>query len=481
MSFLNDFYEPNNPDPRRRDRNLHLHRVDLVGPIDTEPPPPSAVQQAIFAHGGDGSDRQRAERILAAFARKAWRRSLKAEEVSRLADFVDLAKAQGDTFEGGVRLALQAVLVAPRFLFRGEGDGTAEDGKDVRPVQISELELASRLSFFLWSGLPDEHLLDLAEAGKLRANLESEVVRMLRDRRARALVDNFGGQWLQLRNLDLVSPDPKTYPAWNDSLRRAMRRETEEVFAEIFESNRSLLEFLDCSYTYLNEPLAKHYGIKGVQGGEFRRVSLEGDARRRRGGVLTHASILTITSNPTRTSPVNRGNWVLENILGTPPPPPPPNAPLLEASASKASNGSLRARLEAHRSQAICASCHARMDPIGFALENYDGIGAWRDTDGGQPVDASGELAGAGHFDDMAGLRKLLMETRSEAFLQTLSASMLSYALGRGLEFYDKPALAKIHDRVVHGGLRSQALVLAIVDSVPFQYRRARGVAGDEK
>ena len=472
MAFLNDHYDPNHPDPRRRDRNLHLHRVELIGPVNEEPPPPSPVQQAIFSQGGAGSERQRAERILAAFGRRAWRRPLKPEELSRIVGLVDIARGQGDSFEGGVRLALQATLVAPQFLFRGEGLDSGS--QEHRPVQISEIELASRLSFFLWSALPDERLLDLAEEGKLRDHLEEEVVRMLRDRRARALVDNFAGQWLQLRNLDLVSPDRKTYPAWNERLKVAMRHETEEVFADIIGNDRSLLEFLDANYTYLNEPLAKHYGIGGVSGDQFRRVSLEGEARRRRGGVLTHASILTITSNPTRTSPVNRGNWVLENVLGTPPPPPPPNVPVLEDSSAKAANGSLRARLEAHRSKAVCASCHARMDPIGFAMENYDGIGAWRDRDGGQAIDASGELPGAGSFEDLAGLRRLLLDRRGDAFVRTLSESMLSYALGRGIEFYDKPALARIQGRLTKEGGRAHALVLAIVESVPFQYRRPR-------
>lgn len=470
MAFLNDYYDPNHGDPRRRDRNLHVHGVELIGPLDLAPPPPSVIHQSIFAAGGDGTERQKAERVLAAFGRKAWRRSLKPDEVNRLAGLVELASGQGDSFEGGVRLALQATLIAPQFLFRGEG--LEPSGLERGPVLVTELELASRLSFFLWSGPPDEPLLELAESGKLRANLEGEVVRMIRDRRAEALVDNFAGQWLQLRNLDLVTPDRKTFPKWDDRLRDAMRRETEEVFAMIFEGDRSLLEFLDSSYTFLNERLAQHYGISGVKGEQFRRVSLEGESRRKRGSVLTHGSILTITSNPTRTSPVNRGNWVLENVLGSPAPPPPVNVPLLEASAAKAVNGSLRARLEAHRQDVVCSSCHARMDPIGFAMENYDGIGAWRDSDAGERIDASGELAGVGRFQDMAGLRKLLLEERSDAFVRTLCSAMLSYSLGRGLEYYDKPALARIHERVVRGGLRSHELVLAIVESVPFQYRR---------
>jgi mono/diheme cytochrome c family protein len=478
MAFLNDYYDPNARDSTRRDRNLHIQRVELVGPVDLAPPPPSAAHQAIFSPGGDGSDRQRAERILAVFGRRAWRRALSSEEVARLMALFEMARGQGDSFEGGVALAIQAVLVSPRFLFRGEGIEVGP--REVGIVPISELELASRLSFFLWSGPPDEHLLGLAEGGRLREQLHAEVVRMLEDRRAQALVENFAGQWLQLRNLDLVVPDRKSFPAWNDRLREAMRGETEELFQSIFTGDRSLLEFLDGNYTFLNESLARHYGIDGVKGESFRRVSLQGQVRRQRGGVLGHASVLTLTSHPTRTSPVNRGNWVLENLLGAPPPPPPPNVPLLEASAPRAVNGTLRARLEAHREKAACANCHARMDPIGLAMENYDGIGAWRETDGGQRIDPSGELIGSGRFESMEELRVLLLERHKEAFVRSLASSLLSYALGRGIEYFDKPALSRIQERVHRDGYRAHELVFAIVDSVPFQYRRALLSGGEQ-
>jgi mono/diheme cytochrome c family protein len=474
VSFLNDHYEPNHPDPRRRDRNLHLFSVEFTGPVDVAPPPPSPFHQRLLALAGEGPDRQRAERVLAAFGRRAWRRPVSAAEVDRLAGLADAARADGESFDESLKLALQAVLVSPAFLFRGEGtaEGKPDEG---RIVPVGEFELASRLSYFLWSSLPDERLLGLAEQGDLRANLAAEVDRMLADAKARALTANFAGQWLQLRNLDLVQPDRKTYPQWDDALRRAVREETELVFASIFAENRSLLEFLDSDYTYLNDRLARHYGIPGVDGPQFRRVALRDEARRRRGGILTHASVLTLTSHPNRTSPMNRGNWVLETILGTPPPPPPENVPLLEDSKRKAANGSLRAQLEVHRADALCASCHERMDPIGFALEHYDGIGAWRDRDGGERIDAAGSLRGLGEFGDFAALRDLLVKERSEAFVRSLAASLLTYALGRGLEPYDKPAVAEIQARVTRSGMRARELVLAVVESVPFQMRRGAG------
>jgi len=474
LSFLNDHYEPDHPDPRRRDRNLHLSKVELTGPVNLEPPPPSPFHQRLVALAGTGSERNRTERILATFGRLAWRRSLDPDEVARLADLSDTARREGASFDEGLKLAVQGVLVSPVFLFRGEGTEAAAPGEG-RIVPIRELELASRLSYFLWSSLPDERLLDLAEKGALRKQLPGEVDRMLADPKARALTANFAGQWLQLRNLDLVQPDRGTYPQWDDDLRRSFREETERLFESVFAENRSLIEFLASDYTYLNERLARHYGIPGVEGAQFRRVELRGEAARRRGGVLTHASVLTLTSHPNRTSPVNRGNWVLETILGTPPPPPPENVPLLEASKQKAANGSLRAQLEVHRSDALCASCHERMDPIGFALEQYDGIGAWRDQDGGERIDASGTLKGLGGFDDFAGLRELLVEERAEAFVRSLTASLLTYALGRGLEPYDKPAVAEIQSRVSRSGMRSRELIHALVESVPFQMRRGAG------
>lgn len=472
MAFVNDFYDPNNPNPERRDRNLYVHRVEAVGPLNEPPPPPSKAHQRIFAAAPEGlPEREQARHILTPFARQAWRRPAKPEEVDRLLEFVELAQAEGDSFEGGVRLAINAVLVSPNFLFRGEIQ--ADPANADRIQLIDEHSLATRLSYFLWSSTPDEQLLALADRGELRKNLDSEVARLLADPKATAFTRNFAGQWLQLRNLDLVTPDPKTYGDWNDDLRRSMRGETERFFAAILSENRSVLEFLDADFTFLDERLAKHYGIGGVNGKEFERVSLTGPNRGRRGGVLTQASILTITSNPTRTSPVIRGAWVLENLLGTPPPPPPEAVPDLEEVKKKTGKDlSMRQQLEIHREKAICASCHARMDPIGFALENYDGIGAWRDQDAGQPVDAAGELYTGEAFSGAAELRKLMVERKSEAFTRALAERLLTYAIGRGVEYYDKPALNQICGDTERGGHRFHAMIQAVVESTPFQYRR---------
>ncbi len=474
LAFLNDFYDPKNKDPSRRDRNLHIYRAELAGPLNLKPPPPTATHKVIFSRGGTGTEADRARRIVAAFARKAWRRPVEAPELDRLLQFVDLAKAEGDNFESGVKLALQAVLVSPKFLFRAESQARPDDPAEIHP--IDEHALASRLSYFLWSTTPDDRLLNLADSGELRENLDAEIDRLLRDPKIAAFTRNFAGQWLQLRNLDIVMPDPKTYRGWNAPLREAMRQETEQFFSAILAGNRSVLEFLDADFTFLNEPLARHYGIGEVKGNQFRRVSLTGANRERRGGLLGHASILTITSNPTRTSPVNRGNWVLENLLGAPPPPPLENVPDLEETKKRAGKElTMRQQLEMHAEDKLCASCHARMDPIGLALENYDGIGAWRERDGKEPVDSSGQLYTGEKFEGASELRAILANKKREAFARNLAERLLTYALGRGLQYYDRPALNRIQETAAKDNFRFQAFIHAVVDSAPFQYRRGEG------
>jgi hypothetical protein len=396
-----------------------------------------------------------------------------------------------------VTVALQAVLVSPHFLFRGELQPEPDNPKAVHP--INEFALASRLSYFLWSSMPDERLFALAERGALRRNLASEVKRMLKDPKSRALVENFAGQWLQLRNLDIVTPDRKVFANFDDTLRSAMRRETELLFDTILREDRSVLEFLSADYTFVNERLARHYGLlfgpraagekarKGDRGKitlapslpfslsdanatsdhEWRRVSLRGTSRR---GVLTHGSVLTLTSNPTRTSPVKRGKWVLENLLDAPPPPPPPNVP--ELKEGKELQGSLRERMEQHRADPLCASCHARMDPIGFSLEHFDGIGGWREKDGEAAIDAGGSLVTGESFDGADGLTDLLLKSKKEQFIRCLADRMLTYALGRGLEFYDKCALDEITRQLAKKDYTFSALILEIVTSTPFQKRR---------
>ena len=359
------------------------------------------LKKRIFTTKPDGktTEDQAAKKIIEMFARQAFRRNVAPAEVDRLATFVPLAKANGDGFDKGIELALEAILTSPHFLFRVERSRRPNNAEIALP--ISEFELATRLSYYLWSSMPDAELLREARQETLRKNLDAQIKRMLASPKAQGLVENFGGQWLNLRNLKTVQPDPVRFPRFDDQLRSAMQKETELFFAAIVRENRSVLDFLDADFTYVNEPLAKLYGIPGIKGDEFQRVSLTGTVR---GGVLTQASVLTITSNPTRTSPVKRGKWILENILGTPPPPPPPEVPEL-AEEGTALTGSLRQRMEQHRANPNCAVCHQRMDPLGFGFENFDAIGAWRDKDGSFVIDPSGQLPGGESFQGPAELR----------------------------------------------------------------------------
>ncbi|MGH9629720.1 MAG: DUF1592 domain-containing protein, partial [Bryobacteraceae bacterium] len=374
---------------------------------------------------------------------------------------------EGQTVEQGIQLAIQAMLVSPHFLFRIERDPDPMDPSKVH--KISEIELASRLSYFLWSSMPDDELLGLAEARKLRAPgvLDAQVKRMLADERSAALAENFAGQWLETRNLDIVKPDPQKFPEWGPELRDAMRTETRMFFESMLRENRPLSDFLDAKFTFLNEQLAEHYGIEGVTGPEFRRVELATDQR---GGILTHASVLTVSSYPTRTSPVIRGKYVLQNILGAPPPDPPADVPSLDEE-SVGNAGSLRQQLEKHRSNAVCASCHSRMDVLGFGLENYDAIGRWRTMDGKFPVDVSGTFPNGESFSTPAEMTVLLKEELPD-FSRCLTEKMLTYSLGRGLERYDRKTVNDINRSLAASGYRFQALIHEIVRSLPFQSRR---------
>ncbi len=428
------------------------------------------LRQRIMVAQPTGKDGAAAARtILERFATRAFRRPVQRAEVDRLVQrFVALAEKNGDGFETGIRLALQAILVSPHFLFRIEMDREPNNPQAVHA--INEFELATRLSYFLWSSMPDEELFRHARQGTLRKNLEGQVRRMLRDPKARALVENFAGQWLQLRNLETANPNPGQFPTFTAALRAAMRRETELFFEAVMKEDRSVLDFLDADFTFLNETLARHYGIAGVKGAQFRRVKLPAGPR---GGVLTQASILTITSNPTRTSPVKRGKWILENILGTPPPPPPPNVPELAEDKKEVLSGSLRQRMEKHRSNPNCASCHQRMDPLGFGFENFDAVGAWRTKDGAFTIDPSGELPGGQTFKGPAEL-KAILKARAKDFSRCLADKLLTYALGRGLEYYDKCAVDAIADNLAKKQYKLSALVGEIVTSDPFQKRRGK-------
>jgi hypothetical protein len=409
-----------------------------------------------------------ARKVIAEFARRAFRRPVKPEEVNRFFTLVELAEKNGDGVDKGIQLALQAILVSPHFLFRIETDKEPNKPDAIHP--INGFELATRLSYFLWSSMPDEELFQHAAKGTLRKNLDTQVRRMLKDPKARALVDNFAGQWLQLRNLQTAAPDPGVYPKFDEKLRQAMLKETELFFAAIVREDRSVLDFLDARFTFVNERLARHYGISGVKGDEFRRVELKDGAR---GGILTQASILTLTSNPTRTSPVKRGKWILENILGTPPSPPPPDAGELSEDKEVVLSGSLRKRMEMHRAKPRCAACHESMDPLGFGFENFDGIGGWRVKDGKFDIDPSGTLPGGQSFKGPAELRKIL-KGRQKDFSRCLCEKMLTYAVGRGLEWYDKCAVDDVATALAKDQYRFSALLIAVVKSEPFQLRRGK-------
>jgi cytochrome c551/c552 len=409
-----------------------------------------------------------ARTILTKLARRAFRRPVTDHDVKPLLVFYQGARAQGD-FDHGIQKALEAMLVSPDFLFRVE-----RDPKEAAPgsvYRIDDFALASRLSFFLWSSIPDDQLLNLAEQGKLKDPLvlQQQVRRMLDDPRSQALVDNFAGQWLYLRNLQLSSPDPDAFPEFDDSLRQAFQTETSLFFQNVLREDHSVLELLDANYTFLNQRLAQHYGIPNVYGSQFRKVMLTDPNR---GGLLGQGSILTVTSYPNRTSVVQRGKWILENLLGAPPPPPPPDVPELQPHGKDGKPLTMRQQMEEHRANPVCASCHSRMDPLGFALENYDGVGKWRDQDSGNTIDASGKLPDGTTFVGPAGLKKILLTNRRDEFVATATEKLLLYALGRGLEYYDRPAVRSIARQAAKDDYRMSALITAIVKSTPFQMRR---------
>lgn len=411
-----------------------------------------------------------AARILSALARRAYRRPVTSGEVETLLGFYRTGRREG-TFDAGIELALERVLTDPNFLFRVERDQPKMAPATV--YRISDLEFASRLSFFLWSSIPDDTLLDLAIRRKLRepAVLTQQVRRMLADSRSNALVENFAGQWLQLRNLARVTPNERLYPEFDELLRRAFQQETELFIESTMREDRSVLDLLTANYTFVNERLARHYQIPDVYGEYFRRVTFSDDARR--GGLLAHGSLLTVTSYPNRTSPVLRGKWLLENILGTPPPPPPPNVPSLPDPTAGGEPTTVRQRLEQHRKNPVCATCHSQMDPLGFALENFDGVGTWRATaEGGAPVDAKGAFPTGAEFEGLAGLRTFLLSNH-EAVVETVVQKLLTFSLGRELEVYDLPVIRQIRRDAASNDYRWSSIVLGVVTSTPFQMRRS--------
>jgi hypothetical protein len=474
VAFLNDFFlaaEQNGG--KKLDRNLHIDAVELIGPIGGPPENPPEFHQRFFDPPIDReatieSQTDAAMHLLNPLASRAFRRRATVTEIEGLGDIFRLARRNGEPIERATQLAIAAVLVSPSFLFRLEAD--PEQGQ-VR--ELNDFELASRLSYFLWSSMPDDELFRAAARGELHTadQLVSQARRMLRDERVTALVENFAGQWLQLRALEEFFPSRKHFPAFDSDLRRAMRRETELFFATIIAEDRSILEFLDADYTFVNERLAKHYGIPDIETADFQKVGLAGG---RRGGLLGQASILAVTSNPTRTNPVKRGKWILETLFGSPPPEPPAGVPQLAEAGTSQLTGTLRERMEQHRADPACATCHKMLDPLGFGLENYDAIGSWRDHEGSFPIDASGELPDGKKFSGPAELRALLLD-RADDFRRCFAEKMLTYALGRGLEYYDACAIERIVANCRAGDDRFAVVIEEIVKSPAFQQRESGG------
>jgi hypothetical protein len=473
-AFIDDAFVKqftNDKDAFSDKKNKFIGSITFVGPFPAKTEKASRKRILIC---DPATGQACVEKIVANLAHHAYRRPVAKTEVAGLVKFVAMAKAQGQSTEQGIQLALEAMLVSPSFLFRIERDPNPVDPRQVH--RVSDVELANRLSYFLWSSMPDDELLELAEAGKLKdpAMLDAQVKRMMTDRKAAAFADNFAGQWLEIRNLDSMKPDPQKFPAWNDELKEAMRTETSMFFQHVLSENRPIAEFIDAKYTFLNEYLAKYYGIDGVKGPDFRRVELTGDQAVQRGGVLTQGSVLTVSSYPSRTSPTIRGKYILNNILGSPPPPPPPDVPPLDDSKVGA-EVSLRKQLEAHRSNPVCASCHSKMDVLGFGLENYDTIGKWRIKDGKFPIDVAGTMPDGKSFKTGAEMRAVLMDSLPEVS-RCMLEKIMTYALGRGMQTYDNRTMDQINRKLSADGYHFQTMIYEVVRSLPFQSRRGESV-----
>ena len=484
LAFTNDYYDTTNADEKLRgDRNVVYQSVTVTPlgdaaetRVDANLPLPASNKKLIIAYptaNTEAAKNAASKKVLTAFANRAYRRPATAAEVDRLVRCAAFGRRNNGSYEKGIQMGMQAALVSPYFLFRVETDPNPNNPSAKH--DLTDYELATRLSYFLWSSMPDDRLMTLAAQKKLHDPkvLQAEAMRMLKSPRAKALGDNFAAQWLNLRKIAIVTPDAKTFPQFNDTLRESMRQETSRYFQTIVTEDRSVLEFLDSDWTWLNEPLAKLYGNTAVKGNNFQRVKLQSGQR---GGVLTQASILTLTSRPTRTSPVLRGKWVLENMLGTPIPPPPPNVAQLpdDAKHDGVLKGTLRQRLEAHRSNPACASCHNKMDPIGYGMENFDAIGQWRTKDGDFPVDSSGTLPSGKSFKGPKQLKSILLAQKG-LFVHNISEKLMTYALGRGIESTDRCNLDAISEDVANHNYKFSSLVTAIVISEPFRMRRGDG------
>ena len=449
-----------------------IDRVTIDGPYGQVGSGDTASRRKIFICTPHTSSEETvcAKKILSGLGRMAYRKPLNDASLAALMDFYQRGRANNASCESGIESALQFILASPEFLFRFEPDPSNLAANTV--YRIDDLALASRLSFFLWSSIPDDQLLTMASQGKLKdpVVLQQQVKRMLADRRSNALIANFAEQWLFLRNLKTAAPDLEAFPDFDDNLRRAMKEETTLFFDSIMREDRSVVDLLNADYTFVNERLARHYGMPNIYGSQFRRVKVPSDARR---GLLGQASILTVTSYPNRTSPVERGKWILTNLLGVPPSPPPPNVPPLQENSENGKPRSLRERMEQHRKDPVCAGCHKSMDPIGFAMENFDAVGHWRNNDEGGKIDPSGTMFNGAPLDGIVGLRKALVE-QHEIFVGVMTEKMLTYALGRGLEYYDMPTVRKIVQEGRNNDFRFSSLIMGIVKSTPFQMKETQ-------
>jgi len=447
-----------------------VDRLTVEGPFGGGNPGDTAPRRKIFTCKPTSAANEEAcaQRILSSLARLAYRKPVDSTTMKTLMDFYRTARTEAN-FDAGIEAALQFILASPEFLFRFEPDPPRTAANTV--YKLDDLALASRLSFFLWSSIPDDQLLTLASQKKLSdpAVLEQQIKRMLADKRSNSMIENFVEQWLHLRNLKNSSPDLQVYPDFDDNLRRAFKEETTLFFDSVMREDRSVLDLLNADYTFVNERLARHYGIPGIYGSQFRRVKVPSEARR---GILGQGAILTVTSYPNRTSPVERGKWVLTNLLGVPPQPPPPNVPPLQESAADRPT-SLRERLEQHRKDPVCAGCHKVMDPIGFSLENFDAVGYWRTKDDGMTINSKDTLYNGVAIDGINGLRTELVKN-ADVFVGVMSEKMLTYALGRGLEHYDMPAVRKIVQGTKSSNYKFSSMVLGVVKSAPFQLKEAK-------
>ena len=458
--------KPEHGEPQAK---LQIRSITSVGPLETRP----KSHLKILACTPDIPQIDQTREVLTRLLRKAYRRPPTENEVEQLTQYAESIQADGANWEASIQQAIKVILCSPKFLFRLELNDRPQTDE---PQPIDEWHLASRLSFFLWSSIPDDTLLELAEKNQLTESLDAQVQRMLADPKASELASNFGTQWLQIQRLDTVTPDPERFPSFSNKLRASMLKETELFLESIFREDRSIIDILDADYTFLNQRLTGHYGIwrnadgEPIKGDAFQRVAIKNPIR---GGILTHASVLTVTSNPTRTSPVKRGRWVLEQILGAPPPPPPPDVPELEEDHEAITGTTLRERLEQHRDDPGCANCHAKMDPIGFAMENFDAIGKFREKDGELAIDTEGQLPDGTSFQGIVDLKQILID-RKKQFAKCLTEKMLIYALGRGLEYYDKPTVDRIVTQLEANDYKVSVLITEIVKSDPFRLRRGK-------